>query len=65
MGQLNKRERVACRECSEMDKLMNEEIHLAEKKWRVMGRSLLKGEQKKRKNEDREKYVREQTSQSE
>ncbi len=26
------RERLASRECSEMDKVMNEEIHLAEKK---------------------------------
>lgn len=29
-----------------MDKVMNEEIHLAEKEERVLGRSLLKGEPK-------------------
>ena len=42
-----------------MDKVMNEEIHLAEeKKGGVVGRSLLigePGEKKKRKNEDSEK----------
>lgn len=48
-----------------MDKVMNEKIHLAEKKGRVTGRSLLSGEPKKRENEDSEKYVRQQTSRSE
>ena len=48
-----------------MDKVMNEEIHLAEKKARAMGRSLLKGEPKKTKNEDSEKYVRQRASRSE
>ena len=58
-------ERLAQRECSAMDKVMNEEIHLAEKKARAMGRSLLKGEPKKTKNEDSEKYVRQRASRSE
>lgn len=47
-----------------MGKVMNEEIHLAEKKGRAIGRSLLKGEPNKRKNEDSEKYVRQQMSTS-
>lgn len=58
-------ERLALGECSVMDKVMNEKIHLAEKRGRVMGRSLLKGEPKNRKNEDSEKSVRRQTSRSE
>lgn len=42
-------ERDSLRESSEMDLVMNEEIHLAKKKGRAMGRSLLDGEPKKTK----------------